>query len=903
MNRLFQITAAALLFSALAIPATAAEVRSGISTRETYVGLPVTFQVQIANATKFDPPTMPEIPGLQIESLGQPSQSSNVSWINGTVTKNVSVIYSFAVTPTRPGNFQIPAINVRADGETLSTKPFEFVASKSETGDLLLVEVTGNEKQIYVGQALELQLKIYVRPYRDKEHGVTLSEGDMWALVAERTSWGPFQERIEQYAAKNQRPVGTEVLRADSAGVDHSYYLYEIDATIYPKKPGRIDANDVKVVALYPTALGESQDPFGGMFEELGFPGHRSPFSRGLEIESVRPIVAEAKVEPIEVEEIPVANRPANYRGAVGKYQIVTGAEPTDVKAGDPIKLIIGIAGTGPMDLVQAPPLAELRELTKNFKVPNEPLAGYVEGARKVFSTTIRPRSAGITEIPSIPFTYFDPQVGKFVTAKSAPITIHVAPADTLALDAVVGRSKAGAGESDSTGSIAAGGPVLANYSGDDLLVNQSPAAGMWRGIWLAIVAPPIIVLGMLLARGRAGVALVAGRFRSASRKCQAEIEAATRRDEIGDSLRRFLTRRTGLATTADTAAIVGSLRAAGHRNSAVRCERLLEQCDEYGVAGFGSAPSLAELKQLALQLIQSVEAEASRPRPQASATARPSRRFPATTALVVFTLLTFLSTGASYAAAPLTATQQEILLAEATASYDAARAGAGADSADSKEAFAAAAEKYQLLVDSGVSNGRLYVNLGNAYLESGATGRAIANYRRALALDPTDRAAQVNLAFAESALKLKAESAASADRSVTAKLVVGNDFLNQFVRPNTILVVGLASWFAGWIALGLRLAEFHFPWKSFAIAALALSAVTATSYFLTLQSLARPTAIVVSSASLHSGDGEQFAAISGTPLAEGQSVAFLRHRGDWAQVRTGNGQVGWLPSAAIETL
>lgn len=903
MNRLFQITAAALLFSTFALSATAAEVRSGISTRETYVGLPVTFQVQISNATKFDPPTMPEVPGLRIESVGQPSRSTRTTIINGSMSSTSSVTYSYAVTPLAAGKHQIPPISVQADGQTIETRSFEFVASKSETGDLLFVEVTGNEKQIYVGQALELQLKIYVRPYRDKEHGVTLSEGDMWSLIAERTSWGPFQERIEEYAAKNQRPVGTEVLRADSEGVDHSYYLYEIDATIYPKKPGRIDANDVKVIALYPTSLGESLDPFGRMFEEMGF-GGRSPISRGLEIESVRPIVAEAKVEPIEVQEIPVANRPADYRGAVGKYQIVSGAKPTDVKAGDPITLIIGIAGTGPMDLVQAPPLSELPALNKNFKVPNEPLAGYVEGARKVFTTTIRPRSAGITKIPSIPFTYFDPAVGKFMTAKSAPITIHVAPADTLALDAVVGRSKAGAGTNDSTSSIAAaGGPVLTNYAGSDLLVNQSPAAGMSRGIWLAIVAPPIAVLGMLLARSRTGVALVAGRFRSASRKCQAEIEAATRRTEIGDALRRFLVRRAGLAASADTAAIVGSLRAAGQRNSAIRCERLLEQCDELSIAGFSSAPSLAETKQLAIQLIHDIEAESNRLRPQVRHAARAGRPARATSAFVALALLTFISSGATFAAEPLTVTQQQTLLAEATASYDAARAKAGVDSADSKEAFAAAAEQYQLLVDAGITNGRLYVNLGNAYLESGATGRAIVNYRRALALDSTDRAARVNLAFAGGSLNTKVDSSATADRSFTAKLMAGNELVNQFVRPHTILILGLTSWFAFWVALGLRLAEIRFPWKSLALAAITLSAVSAVSYFFTLESLARPTAVVVSSASLQSGDGEQFPAISGTPLAEGQSVAFLRHRGGWAQVRTRNGQIGWLPSGAIETL
>ncbi|MFO4987118.1 tetratricopeptide repeat protein, partial [Salmonella enterica subsp. enterica serovar 1,4,[5],12:i:-] len=90
-----------------------------------------------------------------------------------------------------------------------------------------------------------------------------------------------------------------------------------------------------------------------------------------------------------------------------------------------------------------------------------------------------------------------------------------------------------------------------------------------------------------------------------------------------------------------------------------------------------------------------------------------------------------------------------ETILAEATARYEAARQSAQTDSADAKEAFADAALKYQLLVDSGVRNAGLYFNLGNAYLEGGATGRAIANYERALRLEPTNGAARMNLAFA----------------------------------------------------------------------------------------------------------------------------------------------------------
>src|SRR5215217_2372467 len=151
----------------------------------------------------------------------------------------------------------------------------EFVASKSETGDLMFVEIAGKQKQIYVGQSLDLTLKIWLRPYSDRRLKITLSEADMWRLISDRTTWGPFAERILQLAQNDQRPVGKEVLRKDANGVEHSYYLYQLETTIYPKRPGTIDADNVKIIVNYPTALGRSRGLFADFFDDMpgGGPG------------------------------------------------------------------------------------------------------------------------------------------------------------------------------------------------------------------------------------------------------------------------------------------------------------------------------------------------------------------------------------------------------------------------------------------------------------------------------------------------------------------------------------------------------------------------------------------------------------------------------------------------------
>ncbi len=240
------------------------------------------------------------------------------------------------------------------------SKAVRIIASKNEPSDLLIVEVEGKEREIFVGEALNLTLKIWIRPYKDKQREITLDEANMWNLISEQSSWGPFAESLQKMSADNQRPGGNQVLRTDSDGNEREYLLYEIEATVYPNRPGQIDADDVRILLNYPLELGRSRSPFS-LLDDDDFPFGGSPFGdsffRGfgstLKVTKSKPIVAEATVEQITVKPIPGQGRPEDYRGAVGQYSIITQAKPTRVKVGDPITLHIGVDGTGPMDLVR----------------------------------------------------------------------------------------------------------------------------------------------------------------------------------------------------------------------------------------------------------------------------------------------------------------------------------------------------------------------------------------------------------------------------------------------------------------------------------------------------------------------------------------------------------------------
>ncbi|MEK6247250.1 MAG: BatD family protein, partial [Planctomycetales bacterium] len=255
-----------LVVAALAVAPTAAraaEVEASLSARQAYVGVPLTLHVSIVNASQQAQPEIPEIPGADVQSAGIPSRSSQTTIINGQRTNRTSITYAWQITPRRAGSFRIPALNVSVDGRSHSTRPLSFIAEKSETGDLLFVEVDGQRDRIYVGQPLDLTLKIFLKPFHDDQYDVTLSESDMWGMVSEQHSnWGAFGERLVELAQEGQMVTGRQVVRKDEEGHQQTYFMYEIPATVYPKRPGKVDTGDVQVVVQYPTSLSRSRDIF-----------------------------------------------------------------------------------------------------------------------------------------------------------------------------------------------------------------------------------------------------------------------------------------------------------------------------------------------------------------------------------------------------------------------------------------------------------------------------------------------------------------------------------------------------------------------------------------------------------------------------------------------------------------
>lgn len=913
-----------LVLGSLATQVESQEVKVQVSDREAYVGAPIVLQIEVINAANYEPPDIFEIDGCDVRAAGAPSRRSQITIINGRRSESQTVTMQYLITPRREGRFEIPELRITVEGTEKTIASIPFVATKSESGDLLFAEIIGDKKTVYVGQPLNLKLKLWIKPYRDRENRIELDEGQMWQMLSGGTSWGLFSDRFQELAENRQRPGGKSVLRDDGEGNQRGYFLYVIDATIYPTRPGKIDGSDIQVVLDYPLEFGRVRDPIDEFFDDRGLGGSSllqqmmeddfggSRFGRRLTVTKSRPVVADVKVDSTEVLPIPSEGRPADYRGAVGRYRIVTDAQPRIVDAGDPITLRIAVKGNGPMELVQAPPLHEIESLTQGFKITDQSIGGYVQGDRKEFETTIRPRNSDVTEIPPIPFSFFDPVKEQFQTVYSRPISISVNPAETLSLDSIVSNSQPQAGSEQIESQT---GPDFRNRVSSDVLLATSSTSMDWK--FFAIV-PALVWLIIAVAKLAKWGFSNAPDLRSPKRIAQDRLSKSRNQQDIGGALVDFLAQVTQKMVPTPTpisrASIeaqkqaVGRLRILGHQQEANEVESFFHQLNGSPINGETvGQDQIGRLVDAANTLIAKIEV-AFKANHELRVRSRRNKKNLGSKEAIVGSLLGFclLFPGLCNACSLETSSesQWEAVFAEANDAYLRAEEILPKDQAEAKDLFSQSADKYQWLIEQGVDNGQLHLNLGNAQLRVGKLGHAIASYHRALRLIPNDAQTIANLRFAQDQLELDDESYEGvSEQSWGASIQVGaSRFVRQVGTFFVTLVFAIAS-IGFWLCLTARTLQWKLPVLQLALLPLTLMLIAGFCLYASDRPSETVAILVSDQVTLRSGDGEEFEVLETIDSAVGLTSRVLDQRDGWLELSIEGKQSGWTPDTNVELI
>jgi hypothetical protein len=159
-----------------------------------------------------------------------------------------------------------------------------------------------------------------------------------------------------------------------------------------------------------------------------GYAYQEDPY--GKHVRTSAKLSSEAPAVTVAVLPFPEKDKPASFNGAVGQYQFKVGfLSPATITAGDEISLSLEITGKGNIKSVPLPNLCCQPGFSGFFQTSDLPPDEKVEGNTKSAVVKLRALTADIKEIPSVEFSFFDPETSQYAVLRSPPIPITVNPA------------------------------------------------------------------------------------------------------------------------------------------------------------------------------------------------------------------------------------------------------------------------------------------------------------------------------------------------------------------------------------------------------------------------------------------------------------------------------------------
>ncbi len=127
---------------------------------------------------------------------------------------------------------------------------------------------------------------------------------------------------------------------------------------------------------------------------------------------------------------LPKEGKPENFTGAIGNFALSVSANPVELALGDPITLRMTVSGQGNFDRVQAPTLS-LEKGWKTYTPSSELFKDTHPGkGKKVFEQALVLKDPALHAIPSILFSYFDPDTAEYKTLSADPIPLSITGGD-----------------------------------------------------------------------------------------------------------------------------------------------------------------------------------------------------------------------------------------------------------------------------------------------------------------------------------------------------------------------------------------------------------------------------------------------------------------------------------------
>jgi hypothetical protein len=390
-----------------AVDALAANFTASLDRDTITLGESATLSLTFEGGQAKNVPT-PNVPGLQITQTGT-SQSVNI--VNGAMSETVTV--SFSVTARQTGEFTMPALTADMNGQQLSTTPLKLTVLKADAPAAVAID-SGNEiaflklslpdKKVYVGQMLTAQLQICLRDDVENFANFQFTGQPADGFTISKMAQGQ-QQRAQ---------IGNRV-----------YTVIPLTFALTAMKSGALSLGPFTASAtiVVPSANNQGGDPFFRQFFNQGEQKQVSLATETLTVESLP---------------LPAENVPADFKGAVGDYQLTATVGPTNLAVGDPVTVRVQISGRGALDAIQLPDQSALRDFKifpPTSKVENSDRLG-LEGT-KTFEEIVAPQNSDVRAWPQFSFSFFNPDDGKYHTLTQPAVPLAVLPAGATVMPTI----------------------------------------------------------------------------------------------------------------------------------------------------------------------------------------------------------------------------------------------------------------------------------------------------------------------------------------------------------------------------------------------------------------------------------------------------------------------------------
>lgn len=663
----------------------------------------LTYTVNTQNVSDFRAGSIPN----ELEVLIGPNRSMQSSYqmINGHTSSSSSITYTYIVCASKNGTYTISPAHIVVDGKTISSNSLTIKVSGSAqsnsgssrqhrneeeeirdagsqiSGSDLFIKVSANKKRVHEQEPILLTYKVYTLV------GLTSLRGDMPDLKSFYT---------QEVDLPQQKSFSVETLNGRTyKTTTWSQYV------MFPQTTGKLEIPSITFEGIV-VQQNRNIDPFEAFFN--GGSGY---------VEVKKKIQAPG----IEIQVDPLPERPANFSGGVGKFNVSAQLDKTETKANDPISMRIIVSGTGNLKLIKQPVV----NLPKDFdkyepKVTDKSklTTNGIEGSM-VYDLLIVPRHQGKYEIPPVEFTYFDTAENAYKTVKSESFTLDVAKGS-------------GAG-------------AVNDFSGQDLQelnkdiryiktgsTNQHSLNDFFFGssaYWISLCLLAVVFVSLFVifrqraidnanvtkARGKKANKVATKRLKKASR-LMADNKPGEFYDEVLRALWGYVGDKMNIPVEQLSHDNISMRLAERNVDETVISQFIgaLDECEFERYAPGDPKGNMNKVYEKAMTAIEKIEGSMKKRRTAAKVT--------------VLLLLLFL---------PLSG--HAVTKAEA-------------DSAYIRGQYQQAIKDYEMLLKQGAS-ADLYYNLGNAYYRSENITRAVLNYERALLLSPGDRDIRFNLQIA----------------------------------------------------------------------------------------------------------------------------------------------------------